>query len=117
MPKPAGLGALAITVSPPPTTLPATREYREASESKGTCDPRHVSSALCQNHPHYMYEQRRTMVYRDIFWAIQNASAAPPSCAAINPGAPVQRIPENESVRLLAMVTAGLAKDVDDVHQ
>ena len=39
------------------------------------------------------------------------------NCAAINPGTPVQRIPENVFVKLRAIVTAGLAKDVDDVHQ
>ena len=30
IPKPAGLGALAITVKPPPATAPATKEYLEA---------------------------------------------------------------------------------------
>ena len=29
MPYPTGLGALAITVSPPPVTAPATKRYRE----------------------------------------------------------------------------------------
>lgn len=45
------------------------------------------------------------------------ANIAPIIWATMKPGAPVHRIPENVSVKLLAIVTAGLAKDVDEVHQ
>lgn len=48
---------------------------------------------------------------------IKYANPAPTNWAAMKPGAPVQRIPENVSVKLLAIVTAGFANDVEDVHQ
>ena len=35
----------------------------------------------------------------------------------MNPGAPVQSIPEKVFVKLRAIVTAGFANDVEDVHQ
>ena len=38
--KPAGLGALAITVRPPPVTAPATSEYLNSSETPSTSEPR-----------------------------------------------------------------------------
>ena len=38
--KPAGLGALAITVSPPPVTAPATSEYLKSSDTPSTSEPR-----------------------------------------------------------------------------
>ena len=46
MEYPAGLGALAMTVRPPPTTAPATSEYFIASVKVGTWDPRNVRAAL-----------------------------------------------------------------------
>src|SRR5512138_3716466 len=46
MAKPAGLGALAITVRPPPVTAPATIEYLKASETPSTWEPRYVRAAL-----------------------------------------------------------------------
>lgn len=45
------------------------------------------------------------------------ANIAPMIWATINPGAPVHRIPENVLVKPLAIVTDGLTKDVDEVHQ
>ena len=45
------------------------------------------------------------------------ASTAPAIWAAIKPGAWPGMMPENVSVKALAMVTAGLANDVDDVNQ
>ena len=45
-----------------------------------------------------------------------NAVVAPTSCAAMNPGASIGRIPANVSVRVRAMVTAGLANDVEAVN-
>ena len=38
--KPAGFGALAMTVSPPPVTAPATSEYLNSSETPSTSEPR-----------------------------------------------------------------------------
>ena len=38
--KPAGLGAFAITVSPPPATAPATSEYLYSSDTPSTSEPR-----------------------------------------------------------------------------
>ena len=64
--------------------------------------------------------QPEMMVYQrswESFPEIQYARTAPANWARMNPGVPVQRIPENVFVRLLAIVTAGLANDVDDVHQ
>ena len=46
---PAGLGALAITVRPPPVTAPATTEYLTASGRLGTVDARKVTAALSLN--------------------------------------------------------------------
>ena len=43
--------------------------------------------------------------------------AAPTNCIRINPGAFSGAIPLKVSVRLRAMVTAGLANDVDAVNQ
>ena len=43
--------------------------------------------------------------------------AAPTIWAAINAGTDEKLIPENESVRLRAIVTAGLAKEVDEVKK
>ena len=40
MAKPAGLRALAMTVGPPPVTVPATMEYLKASEAPSTWEPR-----------------------------------------------------------------------------
>lgn len=45
IPKPAGFGALAMTVRPPPVIAPATRAYLELSD-KSTSDPKYVSAAL-----------------------------------------------------------------------
>ena len=44
--SPAGLGALAITVNPPPATAPATTEYFAASEKSGTRVLKKVMAAL-----------------------------------------------------------------------
>ena len=46
IPMPAGFGALAITVNPPPATAPATRAYFSSSEMPSTNEPRYVSAAL-----------------------------------------------------------------------
>ena len=46
MPKPAGFGALAMTVRPPPATAPATSAYFEGSLRPSTREPRYVSAAL-----------------------------------------------------------------------
>ena len=46
IPKPAGFGALAITVNPPPVTAPATNAYFDSSLKPGTRLPRYVSAAL-----------------------------------------------------------------------
>jgi hypothetical protein len=40
MAKPAGLGALAITVNPPPVTAPATNEYFASDDMPSINDPR-----------------------------------------------------------------------------
>ena len=45
------------------------------------------------------------------------AVAAPASCAAMNPGTSVGRMPANVSLAERASVTAGLANEVDDVNQ
>ncbi len=45
------------------------------------------------------------------------AAVAPSSCATMKPGASTGRMPEKVSVRLRAMVTAGLAKEVEAVNQ
>ena len=47
----------------------------------------------------------------------RTASAAPAICAATNAGACAGTIPEKVSVRLRAIVTAGLAKEVEEVYQ
>ena len=47
----------------------------------------------------------------------QTASNAPINWAMMKGGASVGRMPENVSVRLRAMVTAGLAKLVEAVNQ
>ena len=44
--RPAGLGALAITVKPPPATAPATTAYLSASVKFGTKVLRNVMAAL-----------------------------------------------------------------------
>src|SRR6266513_1687382 len=46
-----------------------------------------------------------------------SSHAAPASCAMMNSGASAGRIPANVSDNDLAMVTAGLANDVDAVNQ
>ena len=46
---PAGFGAFAITVSPPPVTAPATTAYLEASLKFGTKVARYVIAALSLN--------------------------------------------------------------------
>src|SRR5437899_12688853 len=43
---PAGLGAFAITVKPPPATAPATTAYLRGSVKLGTCAARYVMAAL-----------------------------------------------------------------------
>src|SRR6266403_1877239 len=43
---PAGFGALAITVRPPPATAPATTAYRAAAPRPGTSEARYVIAAL-----------------------------------------------------------------------
>lgn len=48
---------------------------------------------------------------------MRKAMIAPTICTAINPPTLVQWIPENVSVILLAIVTAGLANEVDEVNQ
>ncbi len=45
------------------------------------------------------------------------AATAPTICARINPGAWAGTMPEKVSVRLRAIVTAGLAKEVEEVNQ
>ena len=45
------------------------------------------------------------------------APTAPRICARMNTGASMGRIPAKVSLKDLAMVTAGLAKDVDAVNQ
>jgi hypothetical protein len=45
------------------------------------------------------------------------AARAPATCAAMKPGASAGRIPENVFVSERAKVTAGFAKEVDDVNQ
>jgi hypothetical protein len=47
----------------------------------------------------------------------QLAAIAPASCAAMNIGTSAWAMPEKVSVRLRAMVIAGLAKLVDEVNQ
>jgi hypothetical protein len=46
IPAPAGFGALAMTVNPPPETAPATSAYFNGSLRPSTSDPRNVSAAL-----------------------------------------------------------------------
>ena len=46
-----------------------------------------------------------------------NASSAPIACMSTNIGAEAGAIPANESDSVLAIVTAGFAKLVDDVNQ
>jgi hypothetical protein len=48
---------------------------------------------------------------------MRKAMIAPTICTAINPPTLVQCIPENVLVKLLAIVTAGLANEVDEVNQ
>ena len=55
--------------------------------------------------------------HRDIHRKNRVAASAPHTCAAMNPGASLGRMPAKVSVMLRAMVTAGLAKDVDAVNQ
>ena len=43
---PAGLGALAITVNPPPVTAPATNEILKGSLKPSTREPSYVKAAL-----------------------------------------------------------------------
>jgi len=45
------------------------------------------------------------------------AAKAPATCATIKGGASIGRIPANVSLKLRAIVTAGLANDVDAVNQ
>jgi hypothetical protein len=45
------------------------------------------------------------------------AAIAPKNSTTTNEGASMGRIPANVSLKDRAMVTAGLAKDVDDVNQ
>ena len=45
------------------------------------------------------------------------ATAAPTSCAAMKPGTWLSAMPANVVVKPRASVTAGLAKDVEDVNQ
>ena len=45
------------------------------------------------------------------------ADTVPTSCASMNMGASMMRMPENVSVSARANVTAGLAKDVEEVNQ
>src|SRR4051812_5460296 len=47
--KPAGFGALAMTVKPPPATAPATSAYLNPGVTSGTNEPRYVSAALSVN--------------------------------------------------------------------
>ena len=49
--------------------------------------------------------------------ATPTASRAPASCAATNAGADAGAMPAKLSDRVRAIVTAGLAKLVDDVNQ
>ena len=46
-----------------------------------------------------------------------SASSAPANWAATKPGRPAGAIPENVSVKLRAMATAGLANEVEAVNQ
>src|SRR5215475_11963462 len=46
---PAGFGALAMTVNPPPATAPATTAYFNDSRKSGTSDARYVIAALSLN--------------------------------------------------------------------
>ena len=46
-----------------------------------------------------------------------SAMARPISCITMNSGTDSGAIPAKESVKLLAIVTAGLANDVDEVNQ
>ena len=48
---------------------------------------------------------------------IHSASMAPTNCAMTNNGTSIVRIPEKVLVRPRAMVTAGLAKEVEAVNQ
>src|SRR5574340_383031 len=43
---PAGFGAFAMMVKPPPVTAPATSAYLNPSDSPSTSEPRYVSAAL-----------------------------------------------------------------------
>ena len=45
------------------------------------------------------------------------ASAAPANCAAMKGAAETGEIPAKESVNILPIVTAGLAKEVDEVKK
>lgn len=44
--RPAGLGAFAITVNPPPVIAPLTSAYLYPSSMPSTSEPRYVSAAL-----------------------------------------------------------------------
>ena len=55
--------------------------------------------------------------YRFIQRKHRYASTLPATCASINIGASIKRIPENVSVRARANVTAGLANEVEAVNQ
>ena len=50
-------------------------------------------------------------------WNSNAAFVAPHICARINIGASIARIPVKVSVSAQAIVSAGLANDVDDVNQ
>jgi hypothetical protein len=57
-----------------------------------------------------------------VFWpnnlgTTTNAATTAHNCAAMNHGASAGRMPANDSVSERAIVTAGLAKDVDAVNQ
>jgi hypothetical protein len=48
---------------------------------------------------------------------VSHARMAPENCATMKPGASAGRMPAKLSVMARAMVMAGLAKEVEDVHQ
>jgi hypothetical protein len=58
-----------------------------------------------------------TLVALNRCFATTIAIASPTSCATINSGASIGRMPANDSVAARASVTAGFANDVDAVNQ
>jgi hypothetical protein len=71
------------------------------------------------NDLHCGRKQREQLAYLPLFklLARSNPTPAPISCARINAGTELSSIPANVSEKARANVTAGLAKDVEEVKK